>query len=427
MKGLNFKISLLAAALGFSALAQAQDFDLSDMIPARPGQAATSDAVVEGDIVVANDDTTAVQAAHQSLIEANEDGIRLIQVGSGMGILSTGGATYQTYDNMNATLLSKRGAYNQAYLVAKKQLVENMNGIELQCGNLARVTMDVIDTGTDSVANTESQMSENCKESVEGSLAGYVTFDVYDDVDSKHVRVSLISTPKTRAQISLNRGAVTQTSEPNEIFRQVVTDINSGVLPPMGAKVLTDEKTGEVILLGYGSAIIRDNSNARVASRLKDAANRQSQTRARAALLGTLKGEEVYWQGSFDEQQMETSQQFEYADPNLEDPTTAQQLNQDKEAFLNHLTTSDDYGSITRGELPQGVSLRSFTSEDGHWQYSVAVYSPTLEALAAQAADQTEQGIQGRGNRRISIFGGVNENAENPQGASGRVSEESSL
>lgn len=427
MKGITLKVSLLTAALGFSAFAQAQDFDLSDMLPARPGESVPAGAVIEGDIVVATDDTTAVQAAHQSLLETNEDGIRLIQVASGIGILSTGGAHYQTYDNMNATLLSKRGAYNQAYLVAKKQLVENMNGIEVQCGNMARVTMDVIDTGTESVANTQNAMIENCLESVEGSLAGYVTFDVYDNVDSKHVRVSLISTPKTRAQISLNRGAVTQTTDPNDIFRQVVTDINRGVLPPMGAKVLTNETTGEVILLGYGSAIIRENSNARVASRLKDTANRQSQTRARAALLGTLQGEEVYWQGGFDERQIESAQQFEYEDPYLADPETVNLLSQDKEMFLNHLTTADDYGTIARGELPAGVSMRSFTSEDGHWQYSVAVYSPTLEAVATQAAEQTQQGIEGRGNRRISVFGGVNDNAANPQGASGRVSDEHNL
>lgn len=427
MKGITLKVSLLTAALGFSAFAQAQDFDLSDMLPARPGESVPAGAVIEGDIVVATDDTTAVQAAHQSLLETNEDGIRLIQVASGIGILSTGGAHYQTYDNMNATLLSKRGAYNQAYLVAKKQLVENMNGIEVQCGNMARVTMDVIDTGTESVANTQNAMIENCLESVEGSLAGYVTFDVYDNVDSKHVRVSLISTPKTRAQISLNRGAVTQTTDPNDIFRQVVTDINRGVLPPMGAKVLTNESTGEVILLGYGSAIIRENSNARVASRLKDTANRQSQTRARAALLGTLQGEEVYWQGGFDERQIESAQQFEYEDPYLADPETVNLLSQDKEMFLNHLTTADDYGTIARGELPAGVSMRSFTSEDGHWQYSVAVYSPTLEAVATQAAEQTQQGIEGRGNRRISVFGGVNDNAANPQGASGRVSDEHNL
>lgn len=427
MKGITLKVSLLTAALGFSAFAQAQDFDLSDMLPARPGESVPAGAVIEGDIVVATDDTTAVQAAHQSLLETNEDGIRLIQVASGIGILSTGGAHYQTYDNMNATLLSKRGAYNQAYLIAKKQLVENMNGIEVQCGNMARVTMDVIDTGTESVANTQNAMIENCLESVEGSLAGYVTFDVYDNVDSKHVRVSLISTPKTRAQISLNRGAVTQTTDPNDIFRQVVTDINRGVLPPMGAKVLTNETTGEVILLGYGSAIIRENSNARVASRLKDTANRQSQTRARAALLGTLQGEEVYWQGGFDERQIESAQQFEYEDPYLADPETVNLLSQDKEMFLNHLTTADDYGTIARGELPAGVSMRSFTSEDGHWQYSVAVYSPTLEAVATQAAEQTQQGIEGRGNRRISVFGGVNDNAANPQGASGRVSDEHNL
>lgn len=421
------KLSSLALAIGLMMPAAAQDFDLADLVPARPGQTAPTDAVVDGDLVVASDEKSAVSAAHQSLIDNNEDGVRLIQVGSGVGVLSSASAFYQTYENINATLLSKRGAYNQAALMAKTQLVENMNGMDVRCANIASLTMDVIDTGTDSLANTATAMTEQCQESVEGSLAGYVTFDVFDDPDAKQVRISLISTPKTRQQISLNRGAVTQTSDPAEIFKQIMEDMSKGVLPPMGAKVLTVEPTGEVILMGFGSAIVRSNDNPRVANRLKETANRQSQTRARAALLGTLQGEEVYWQGSFDERQIESAAQFEYEDPYLADPSTANQLNQDKEGFLNHLTTSDDYQTIAGGELPAGVNVRSFTSEDGYWQYSVAVYSPTLEAVATEAAAQTEHGITGRGNRRISIFGGLNENAENPQGPSGQVSDKSNL
>ena len=125
--------------------------------------------------------------------------------------------------------------------------------------------MDVIDTGAEGVANEKTSMMEACKESVSGSLAGFVTYDVYDNNDEKSVRVSLISTPKTRSQIQVNRGAVAVTSEPNAIFQQVISDVKSGVLPPVGAKVPTHADSGEIIVLGYGSAIIRNNKNSKVA------------------------------------------------------------------------------------------------------------------------------------------------------------------
>ncbi|PFG10345.1 hypothetical protein [Marinobacter sp. LV10MA510-1] len=271
------KRSVFGLALFLSLPVAAQDFDLTDMAPARPGGTVdTAGVSSEGDMVLAESDQQGVAVAHQQLMDSNSDGIKLIQVGSGIGILSTGSTSYQTYDNLNATLLSKRGAYTQAALIAKKQLIENITGLQQTCENAAQSTIDVIDTGSDSVGNTQTSLRENCAETVKGALSGYVTFDVYDNTDDKEVRVSLISTPKTRAQIRSNRGAVSVTSDPNAIFKEVVADINRGVLPPVGAKVLTHADSGEVVLMGYGSAIIRNNSNKQIARKLKDAAKRQS-------------------------------------------------------------------------------------------------------------------------------------------------------
>ena len=426
------KLRLLALCTSLAFPAAAEDFDLTDLLPARPGDnVQSSDVVVKGDAVAAADDNAAVQTAHQLLMEDDGDGIKMIQVGSGTGILSMGSASYISYDNLNATLLSKRGAYNQAYLIAKKQLVENMKGVELACANLASVSMDVIDTGVEGVANTSQNFSEGCKESVSGSLAGFVTFDVYDDPDSKEVRVSLISTPKTRAQIRRNMGCLAVTTDPNSIFSQVVKDIKEGVLPPVGARVLTHAETGETVVLGFGSAIIRQNKNSAVQKKLKGAAKSQSQTRARSALLATLQGESVYWQGSFDEKQMESTEQFRYTDPYLQDPQRVEVLEEERQIFLNTLKTSDEYSTLTKGKLPAGVNSKNFTSEDGYWQYTVAVYAPSLEAEARKAARQMAgkgQPMSGKpSGRAILAVGGANDKAANPKGASGKVSQEEGL
>ncbi|MDO6639009.1 hypothetical protein ACFL6Z_02455 [Pseudomonadota bacterium] len=424
------KLRILTLALSLSMPAMASDdFDLTDMVPARPGaeQVDSDDVLVQGDAIVADDASLAVAVAHQALIENDEDGVKMIQVGSGTGILSIGSVSYTTYDNLNATLLSKRGAYNQAYLIAKKQLIENMTGVDHQCSNLVQTSMDAIDTGVDSVANTQTKMMEACKESISGSLAGFVTFDVYDDVAASNVRVSLISTPKTRAQVRQKHGAVAVTTDPNSIFKQVVSDIKGGVLPPVGAKILTHAETGEVVVMGYGSAIIRQNKNKSVANKLRSAAKSQSQTRARSALLATMQGEKVYWEGSFDEKQMEGSSQFQYDDPYMQDPQQVKVLENDRETFVNQFKQSDDYSTLAKGTLPAGVSVKSFSSEDGYWQYSIAVYSPSLEATAKKANKEMQVGGQSlnasdNSARKIKAVGGVNNNAANPQAASGKVS-----
>ncbi|MBA6389916.1 hypothetical protein H4J38_03880 [Colwellia sp. BRX10-3] len=426
---MKFKIFTLALALSLPALAN-DDFDLTDLIPAKAGQSIpNADKVtVKGDVVVGTDDVAAVAVAYQALIEEEEDGIKMIKVGSGMGILSVGSASYQTFNNQNASLLSKRGAYNKALLIAKKQFVANMKGVTLACANVVSASMDVIDSGNESVANTADAQQEACVESVSGSLAGYVTFDVNDDIEEKLVRVSLISTPKTRAQIRHQAGAVAVTTAPNEIFKHIISDLKSGILPPVGAKVLTNPETNENYVMGFGSAIVRDNKNKSIARKLKTVAKRQSETRARAALLGTLKGEQVYWDGSFDEKQVDKNTQFDY-DPETLDPSQVAVLDEEQSTFINQLKATDDYKTLIAGTLPPGVSTKSFVSTDGHWQYTVAIYAPSLEKTAREANKEMNSTNTSRikTTHKIKANGGRNENGKNSQAASGQVSKSGDL
>ncbi|MDP7591617.1 MAG: hypothetical protein QF552_02760 [Litorilituus sp.] len=426
---MKFKILTLALAISLPTYAS-ESFDLSDLIPAEPGQSIpNADKVtVKGDVVIGTDDVTTVAVAHQTLIEEEEDGIKMIKVGSGMGILSVGSASYQNFNNYNASLLSKRGAYNKAFLIAKKQFVANMKGVSLICSNVASASMDVIDSGNESVANTGDRQTESCVESVSGSLAGYVTFDVDDDIDEKLVRVSLISTPKTRAQIRQQAGAVAVTTAPNQIFKHIVSDLKSGILPPVGAKVLTNPETGENYVMGFGSAIVRTNKNKTLSRKLKTVAKRQSETRARSALLGTLKGEKVYWDGSFDEKQMDKNTQFNYA-PETLDPTQVAVLDEEQSTFINQLKTTDDYSTLTQGKLPPGVSTKSFVSNDGNWQYTVAVYAPSLEKTAQKSNKQMNSSSTSRAKttHKINAHSGQSEKGKNTRAASGQVSKSGDL
>ncbi|ANQ19925.1 hypothetical protein ACKVMY_05875 [Vibrio natriegens] len=431
-----FKKSLLSLVLAsaFSTAHASADFDLNDLVPATntaETQAVNTDNVKEvGDVVVAADPKAAVLVAHQSLIEEEGDGVKMIAVGSGIGILSTGSGSYETYENRNATLLSKRAAYMKAFQIAKKQLVENMEGMSNMCATAINETMDIIDTATESTANTTSMMSDNCAESVKGALAGYVTFDVFDDPSENLVRVSLISTPKTREQTKRKVGAITQTTEPNIIFKQIIAELQSGVLPPVGAKVITNAETGESFVLGFGSSIIRDNKNNAVKRKLLNVSKSQAQAKARNGLIAVMQGEQVYWEGGFTENQLEKNEQFEY-EPDSINPADAKVLAETQHTFLNNMKSADSYKSFASGKVPAGVSVKTFKSHDGDWMLAVAVYAPSLEAAAKQAAAENKQRVrEGQTvgtNHKISTTGGLTDGGNNTQGPSGQVSNANDL
>lgn len=431
-----FKKSLLSLVLAsaFSTAHASADFDLNDLVPATntaETQAVNTDSVKEvGDVVVAADPKAAVLVAHQSLIEEEGDGVKMIAVGSGIGILSTGSGSYETYENRNATLLSKRAAYMKAFQIAKKQLVENMEGMSNMCATAINETMDIIDTATESAANTTSMMSDNCAESVKGALAGYVTFDVFDDPSENLVRVSLISTPKTREQTKRKVGAITQTTEPNIIFKQIIAELQSGVLPPVGAKVITNAETGESFVLGFGSSIIRDNKNNAVKRKLLNMSKSQAQAKARNGLIAVMQGEQVYWEGGFTENQLEKNEQFEY-EPDSINPADAKVLAETQHTFLNNMKSTDSYKSFASGKVPAGVSVKTFKSHDGDWMLAVAVYAPSLEAAAKQAAAENKQRVrEGQTvgtNHKISTTGGLTDGGNNTQGPSGQVSNANDL
>ncbi|WP_415721844.1 hypothetical protein [Photobacterium ganghwense] len=406
------------------------DFDLDDLVPATASAEATqavdtSDVKDVAGVIVAENPKAAVLLAHQSLIEDEEDGVKMIAVSSGVGILSTGSASYETYENRNATLLSKRAAYMKAFQIAKKQLVENMDGMNNVCATAMTEVTDAIDTATESVANTTSLSSDNCAESVQGALAGYVTFDVYDDPTEKLVRVSLISTPKTREQTKRKVGALTQTTEPNAIFKQIIADLQAGVMPPVGAKVITNVETGESFVLGFGSSIIRENKNKSVQRKLLGVAKSQAQAKARNGLIAVMKGEQIYWEGGFTENQLEQNEQFEYPVDSV-NPADAKVLAEDKHSFMNNLKHAESYKSFAAGKVPPGVSVKTFKSTDGDWMLAVAVYAPSLEAVAKKAAAENDQRVrEGKTvgtTHRIQSSGGLTEDGNHSQGPSGQVS-----
>ena len=429
--------ALTASLLSPVGHASAQNLDLDSFLAPVQGGSETVEGDVEvGETVHAETMQDGLNAAN-GLLSEDGDGVLLVSTKTGLGTIARASATYNTYENLNATLLSKRAAYFRAYQEAKKQLLVNFDGVQNSCEGAVNDELVDLQTGVESAANTFTETSEMCMETISGLLAAFVVYDVDDDVDNTQVSISVASSTKTRSAFSRLGEAVIRTGDPSAAFQNLMVEIARFATPPMGARLITAPDTGEQVVVGFGSSIIRTNKNKNVANRLAKAAKSNAETRARNALVQFLQGDRLYWEGGFDESQIEGSQQFEIPvdeQGNVGDP---QVLENERNMFLNVLTDSQAYSTVSSGKLPPGVRTRSFTSQDGNWQFSVAVFSQSATAQARQAGAENQaaagtldkmqsQGSQtsgGSASRPLQTEGGLAADSANPQGPSGQVSD----
>jgi hypothetical protein len=416
----------------------AQNLDLDSFLaPVQGGSEAVQGDVEVGDTVHTETMQDGLNAANGLLAE-DGDGVLLVSTKTGLGTIARASASYNTYQNINATMLSKRGAYFRAYQEAKRQLLVNFDGVQNSCEGAVNDDLVVIDTGVESTANTLTETSEVCKETISGLLAAFIVFDVDDNINEQEVSISVASSTKTRSAFSRLGEAVIQSDDPNAAFQNLMVEIARFATPPMGARMITTPNTGEQVVVGFGSSIIRTNKNKSVAKRLAKAAKSNADTRARNSLVRFLQGDKLYWEGGFDESQIEGSEQFTIPvdeEGNVGDP---QVLDNERNVFMNVLTDSQAYSTVAAGKVPPGVRTRSFKSEDGYWQFSVAVFQQSATAQARQAsrenkaasgkldqmeAQQGSGGSAGRASRALKLEGGLTSGGLNPQGPSGQVSD----
>ncbi len=423
--------TLIIAALA----AQAQSVSIDDFLPPAQGGASEAQTPVQekGEVMVAQTMQDGLAYAYQKILDEDGEGVRNIQTKSGMGVIATAVATYNTYENPNATLLAKRGAYLKAFTKAKSMLVKNMEGFENQCSTAVQDKMVVIDTGKESAANSADAAKETCAEVAKGVLSAYITYAVKDDVEHTEVTVSIASSTKTRSAVDRVGGSVVMSTDPRKAFEYIAKEISLGIVPPMGAKLIQNPENGESIVIGFGSAIVRENKDRGMARNLLSMARQQAQTRSNSALVSFLNGDEVYWKGGFDESKIESNEQFEIPVDRNGQPKDPAVFETPKKQFLNVLQQSNDYSVVTQGKLPPGVIPKTFPSEDGHWIYSIAVYMPSATAQAQKAGGENRAAAgklnqtqadgepSSRSARTMRMEGGMTEGGTNPQGPSGRV------
>ncbi|HQK25486.1 MAG TPA: hypothetical protein PK393_08175 [Synergistaceae bacterium] len=353
----------------------------------------SADSGAEGAVVAQEATPPAITADEEGFqldFETKQIGVEIISVGSGMGIKATGVAGYGLYADVNASRISKREAYAKAFSDAKRRLLEHCNGMSLKDREkIARSAQDFI-SEDNTLFNRSEAHQEEINRLIEGMLSAYTVYEVADVPEEKTVYVTIITTPKIKQACSVVSGALLEAESIAAGCAQVQHEIEKGVVPPVGGRIVSVPATGEVAVISFGSEIVREFEGAKKAEE-KRIAERRAKARSDAAMLRMLKGEKLIWESGLSSESEEMSKNF--AVISQEDPygnivERKQKLNKYLESFRNDTKDSEFYQSVTEGKLPAGLEHRVWFSRDGAWCVATNVYLPSLTAQAEGTARQ---------------------------------------
>ena len=334
---------------------------------------------------------------------ANDDdelseGAWVIKVGSGSGFCAKGVASYEVFPNPNATIQSKRVAYVYAYTKAKSELAKFLNAYSTSGRDIIQNVWEHADNEETSSNKRDLSIEENLNEAVDGIIRGFVTYEVHEIPDanandgSGSVAVTIIATPKTIGKTTFVKPDAVSADTIAEGLEQVLRDIKSGLVTPVGGRVIFCKATGELAYVGFGSEINRKTSDPTFNRELKIEALHTARMRAASSLSGIISegGDNIKTSSqlagkTLSQKFIQDTYKATEGDP-LAKPDVngiARTIDQKTSSFSNTSTKTTVLESLRNGTIPPGVQQKSWTDESGDWSVAVAVYIPSLTKQAA--------------------------------------------
>lgn len=197
--------------------------------------------------------------------------------------------------------------------------------------------------------------------------------------------MSIVTTPKTRGEVNRTSPDGLEADSVREGLNQVLVEIQKGIVPPVGGRVISVPATGEMAFVGFGSDVVRTSSNATLQAKQRLNAQKIANMRAADALVGLLIGDDTSWKSKLDEQTQQLIANFE--DTETEDgDVTRERFEETRTSFINSQRSSEEFQSLRQGILPPGVMRKNFSSSDEAEMYAIAVYIPSVTQQAADTA-----------------------------------------
>ena len=398
-------VSLVCCSVSFAApLFTAADFVPPVQVPEEQRNEALTvknpDSIVTSDDPALNAPVTtgmSVQDAINAIAERHEEGCSMVATPEGgYGFVATGMGTYRKdMKNLTALRIAQRNSYVHALMQAKAKMAEQVEGFAVQGYTNFDEKITTLDNGDEDngMRNREAISTESIKTTVAGVLKGYVTYNVFDDFKNGIVYVTIVSTPKTRGVFSRVTSDTVDAETINDGLNAVLAEIQSGLVPLVGGRIVEVPKTGEIAFVGFGSAVVRQDKDPAIRNSLLRTAQSSAALRAADALCGIIIGDITNAETKLDQITRESVRDFtqeEREDP-INGVVTQEEIANAKgrqTEFRNRMEFSQTIETARRGVLPPGVIRRAWLDDEGAFAYALAIYIPSVTNAAASGAKE---------------------------------------
>jgi len=395
--GVLVSFGVLAINLPSHAAAPTAD----DFLPVPKG----GTAEVESPAAVAVDQTTNTVAAGtgQDAVNAARDvtesrakgasgrGACHVDFPSGPGVVATGKAHYFPVKNPTLTRINQRQAVLEAFMLAKKAMAELLGGLDNEGAEEIRKSLTQLYTSDSEsgLANRNRDSVSNVKQTLDLVLRSFVIHEIQDKQDadgSGSIFVTIAISPKTTLQVDRLAGGFVTEGSLSEGINRVIEEVQSGVVAPVGARFIEVPGTNETAFIGFGAAVVGDNTDPEIRKELLETALTEAEMYANDSLCGLLHGDRTVYKGEIPETHRNTTQQ--YAKILSEDPDAGApqertvKLDKAIKSIVSEKVTAEVLSNARKGRIPAGVQKKSWLDDDKEWAYAIAVYLPSVTATA---------------------------------------------
>lgn len=320
------------------------------------------------------------QIAIGAAIGQKETGCRLIRFGSGFGWVITGSAAYQTPDNNPvAVRRSRQNARFKAFTEARTQWYACLRALAPEAQQKITDHLEQEDAIRLALINLAASDTEKRDQALRILARGFVAYAVEDQPAPPMIRVHLVATPRTATRLSRPTANSVETLSLQEGLRQVLAEIQAGLIPPVGHRLMVVNATGELALVGYAINLVGVHPDPTAQIKLRADAEKIASTQATEALIGLATGDDARWQHRLDEvSQTEIRTVSSGYDDN---EASARRFAQIRDLVM--ATAKDDPGlqALQEGKLPEAAAIKHFAGEDA--MVVAVVYTPTVRKPAA--------------------------------------------
>ena len=317
---------------------------------------------------------------------------------SGCGVLATGKATYKVVQNAELTRIAQRRAFVQAFMWAKKEMAQFLDGLSNEARDeISKTVSRLAETQGETATNRDTVEISALKQDVSRLLKGFVVYETNDEQKDGvgQVYVSIVTSPATCLKTGRKAAGFVSEATLTEGINRMMLEIRQGVMAPVGGRIIEVPGTGEVAFVGFGAAVVGDSKDPETKLELLATAESSAKMYAGDALCGIIRGDQASWTGSIVEKHQNAYREFVEAqegDPlNPHQDGAAQRLAEAVSTMVNNRVNNDVLSSARSGRVPGGVPIKTWMDEDKNWVFAAAIYFPSAANKAREVGEMMDE------------------------------------